>query len=144
MKPVPLLFNSPQWTYICPCPLTTPAPSAIALQILSGCHALISAASKRGSIVLRLPLCQLGERPLHPTLPFLCQTMRKTLHSTRTVAPTKNSLWRMHIGRSSIPAGLNTRIRSVEMEPDGLFIRSYTVITWHLRMMEKAGLIYAE
>ena len=31
-----------------------------------------------------------------------------------------------------------------EMEPEGLFVRSYTVITWHLRMMEKAGLIYAE
>ena len=31
-----------------------------------------------------------------------------------------------------------------EMEPDGLFIRSYTVVTWHLKMMEKAGMIYAE
>ena len=31
-----------------------------------------------------------------------------------------------------------------QMEPEGLFLRSYTVITWHLKMMEKAGLIYAQ
>lgn len=31
-----------------------------------------------------------------------------------------------------------------DIEPEGLFIRSSTVVTWHLRMMEKAGLIYAQ
>lgn len=31
-----------------------------------------------------------------------------------------------------------------QIEPEGLFVRSYTAITWHLRMMEKAGLIYAQ
>jgi hypothetical protein len=31
-----------------------------------------------------------------------------------------------------------------EMEPEGLFIRSYAAVTWHLKMMEKAGMIYAE
>jgi len=32
----------------------------------------------------------------------------------------------------------------VELEPEGLFLRSYRVITWHLKMMEKAGIIYAQ
>jgi hypothetical protein len=31
-----------------------------------------------------------------------------------------------------------------DIEPEGLFTRSYTVITWHLGMMEKAGLVYAQ
>jgi hypothetical protein len=31
-----------------------------------------------------------------------------------------------------------------ELEPEGLFTRSYTAVTWHLRMMEKAGIIYAQ
>jgi hypothetical protein len=31
-----------------------------------------------------------------------------------------------------------------DIEPEGLFTRSYTVVTWHLRMMEKAGLVYAQ
>jgi hypothetical protein len=31
-----------------------------------------------------------------------------------------------------------------ELEPEGLFLRSYRVITWHLTMMEKAGMIYAQ
>lgn len=31
-----------------------------------------------------------------------------------------------------------------QLEPEGLFMRSYTVVTWHLTMMEKAGIIYAQ
>ena len=31
-----------------------------------------------------------------------------------------------------------------ELEPEGLFLRSYRVITWHLTMMQKAGIIYAQ
>ena len=31
-----------------------------------------------------------------------------------------------------------------ELEPEGLFLRSYRVVTWHLRRMEKAGIIYAQ
>lgn len=31
-----------------------------------------------------------------------------------------------------------------DLEPEGLFMRSYTAVTWHLKMMEKAGIIYAQ
>jgi len=31
-----------------------------------------------------------------------------------------------------------------ELEPEGLFMRSYSAVTWHLKMMERAGIIYAQ